>query len=289
MRNIFVVNRALAQWLLLVGVLLGAQLALLATVSFRFGLSNWLLVVSRVGDAAEYLSMSRSVSVILLRSQHMPFYPILIAIGSLVAIPVVAAIGVNILSFLGFGVVTFALTKRLWVGFLASFFPYFLFKYSVYIFADIPAFFFAALSFYFLTKNRSLFGLLFGSLAVATHYLALLVLPAFLYSMYRKRVSYTPLGLIPSVPFIAMSVLKLVYVGDLLYYLHVNLGVWTRAGGGPYGFLTFPFASFLYVLTHLDGLVSSWFPVNLFYVLVIFAPVFALYGLGVYLAYCHKA
>jgi hypothetical protein len=195
-----------------------APIALLVAIHFRFGLDAWLLTASSVGDANEYLPMSRSISAIPRLGIHMPLYPILIAFGSLIATPVQAAIAVNILSFMGFGAAIFLLTKRPWIGFLVSFFPYFLFKYSVYVYADIPAFFFAATAYYFLTKNRLLLGLLFGGLAVATHYLALLLLPAFIYVMYRKRASYACLGLIPSAPFILMSILKYVYVGNLLYY-----------------------------------------------------------------------
>lgn len=219
----------------------------------------------------------------------MPLYPILIAIGSITTEPAVAALAVNVASFLGFGVLTYLISKRYWIGFVASFFPYFLYKYSVYVYADIPAFFLAALSYYFLTKNRPIHAILFGSLAVAAHYLVLLVVPAFAYALYRRRAEYAPFGLIPTIAFIIMSLLKLLYVGDFIYYVHANLRVWTRAGGGSYGFLAVPFASFLYVFTHLNALVSSWVAVNILYALVIFLPVYLFFGLGAYFAYIDKA
>jgi len=288
MKTVFFVRRRTG-WPLFLGVLLIELLAMLASIQVRFSLPAWLLVISKVGDASEYLSVSRSVSLIPILGTHMPLYPMLIAFGSLIVVPVEAALAVSVLSFIGFALVVYFLTRRMWVGLFASCFPYFLFKYSMYVYADLPTVFFAAMAFYFLTKDRLPFGILFGGCAVATHYLALLLIPAFIYAMYRKRARYAILGLIPSVPFVAMSILKFLYIGNLLYYFQDVFQVWARSGGGKSGFLAFPFASALYVAANLNALISPWALVNVLYALIIFAPVYVLQGLGAYLAFRGKA
>jgi hypothetical protein len=287
--KVFRLDRGQRSWLLFLGGLLIGQLALLGLIQFRFGLSRWFAIIAKVADASDYLASPGPHPTIPIFTDHMPLYSMLIAVGSPVFSPAGAAIVVNVVSFLGFGLVVYSLTRRFWTGIAASFFPYFLFKYSMYVYADIPAFFFAAAGFYFLSKNRSIPSLLFGALAVATHYLTLLLLPGFIYGMYRKRARYAPLGLITSAPFVAMSLFRFFSNGDLLFYVRINFQVWARAGGGQYGLFSYPFASPVYVITHLGALVSHSLALNLFYALFIFFPVYALYMLGAYLAWQEKA
>lgn len=272
-------ERNRSHWLEFIGSLLCAQLVLLGSIELQFGFERWFGIAAQVGDASEYLSPS-------LITTHMPLYSILIALWTPILNPVAAAMVVNIASVMGFGIVAYSLSGRKWVGLVASFFPYFLFKYSMYVYADIAALFFAAASFYYLSKNRLVVGQFFGVLAVATHYLALLLVPGFVFFMYRKRSRYAPLGLIPSLPFIALSILRFFQNGDLLFYVRFNFLHW----GGQYGFLSYPFASGVYVLTHLNALWGNpgpwqWWPFSILYSLVIFFPIYALYWTGAYYAY----
>jgi len=125
-------------------------------------------------------------------------------------------------------------------------------------------------------------------LAVATHYLALLLIPGFLYCLYRKRPRFTALGFAPSLPFVALSIFRFLYSSDLFFYLRLNMVQWGQGGayyGIRYGFLSYPFASAIYVLTHLSSLMGPSLSVNIYYALIIFLPVYPLYWLGAYEAY----
>ncbi len=283
-----VFKRERIKWAIFPGLLLFAQLALLAAIQLQFGTARWAGIAANVGDASEYLLRPGNFSSIPIFTYHMPFYSLLIAFATLILPPVQAAILVNMVSYLGFGSVVYLLSRRMWIGVVASLFPYFVFKYVVYVYADIPAFLFAGLSFYLLAKNRVDWALLFGTLAVATHYLALLLIPSFLYCMYRKRPRFTALGLVPSLPFVVFSIFRLLENNDLFFYLRLNVVQWGQGGAGygiRYGFLSYPFASVIYVVTHLSTLMGSSLPVNIYYALIIFLPVYPLYWLGAYAAY----
>jgi len=266
-------------WLLLIAILLFAELSLLASIQLQFGMQRWFTIVPNVGDAAEYLTLNLFI-------YHMPFYSLLIALMKPLLSPVEAAIVVNAISFLGFGSTIYLMTRRLWIGLVASFFPYFIFKYTMFAFADISALLFTVLSFYFLTKNRLIWGLLFGTLAVATHYIALFLVPGFLYCAYRVRPRYMLAGLVPSTPFVVLSILRLFVNKDILYYFRIPWA-YSQAyfGGGQYGFLSFPFASVVYVITHMPTLLVKGLAVNTYYAVVIFFPVYAIYWFGAYVAY----
>lgn len=262
-----------------VAALILAQLSLLVSIDLKFSFLTWFGIAAQVGDATEYLSLS-------LFTFHMPLYSMLFAPFTLIVNPVAAAIIVNVACFIGFGIVTCYLSGRKWVGLVCSFFPYFLLKYSMYVYSDIAAVFFAAIGFYFMRNSRAVAGLFFGLLAVASHYLAILLIPGFVYLMYLKRRMYAPFGLIPSAPFVALSLFRFFQDHDLLFYLRLNFVHW----GGQYGFFSYPFASGIYVLTHLSDLWSNpgpwqWLPFGVLYATVIFFPVYAIYWTGAYLAY----
>lgn len=269
------------------GSLLIAHLILFGSIALWFGIEQWFGIIANVGDASEYLP--QSLLAIPIFTFHMPFYGILIALLTPFLPPAGAALVVNMINVLGFGAVAYALSERAWVALFASFFPYFVFKYSMYVYADIPTLFFAAMSFYYLYRNRSVLGILFGSLAVATHYLALLLIPGFVCYMYRKRARFAPVGLIPTAPAFGLSVFRLFNNGDLFFYVRLNLRMWTGLGGGQFGFLSYPFSSVMYVFTHLSTLFVKWLPVNIFYSFVVFLPVYALYWSGAYVAYRKSA
>src|SRR5271157_4320279 len=127
-------KRERIKWAIFLALLLFAQLALLAAIQLQFGMGRWAGIAANVGDASEYLPRSGNFSSIPIFTYHMPFYSLLIALATLIFPPVQTAILVNVVSYLGFGSVVYLLSRRMWIGLVASLFPYFVFKYAVYVY-----------------------------------------------------------------------------------------------------------------------------------------------------------
>jgi hypothetical protein len=106
---------------------------------------------------------------------------------------------------------------------------------------------FVALTYYFLVTEHEKAMLLCSMFAVATHYIALLIIPGIIYYFLRRKNRWHVLKvLVTALPFIAFSLYQYIVQGDILFYFHVGQS-YDPAATLAAGAFSYPFATVFFV------------------------------------------